>query len=155
MIWHGLGALEPDIRLPSGDLPALGDALTDGLITKGFYGAVFDGQFIYYCPTRSREDRRSVHGHVLRYNSHMDFRDPAAYSAYDAGHTDGLRTAGFYGSAFDGRRLQGPSQLPHLRRGCCCRYETECRNRVRRSTSLFRTLRGQSYGALRFRRQLR
>ena len=76
---------------------------TDGLTTKGFYGAVFDGQYVYYCPIRSREERTSVHGCVLRYDTHMDFKDPAAYSAYDAGRTDGLHTAGFYGSAFDGR----------------------------------------------------
>ena len=78
---------------------------TDGLITKGFYGAVFDGQYVYYCPIRSREERTSVHGCVLRYNTHMDFHDPEAYSAHDAGHTDGLHTAGFYGSAFDGRYI--------------------------------------------------
>ena len=76
---------------------------TDGLITKGFYGAVFDGQYVYYCPIRSREERTSVHGCVLRYNTHMGFHDPGAYSAHDAGNTDGLHTVGFYGSVFDGR----------------------------------------------------
>ncbi len=91
------------LRSAMDSFSAFDAGVTDGLITRGFYGAIFDGQYIYYCPIRSREDRRSVHGHVLRYNTHMDFRDPTAYSAYDAGHTDGLRTAGFYGSAFDGR----------------------------------------------------
>ena len=79
--------------------------LTDGLTTKGFYGAVFDGQYIYYCPIRSREDRTSVHGYVLRYDTHVDFDTARAYSAYDAGHTDGMQTAGFYGGAFDGRYI--------------------------------------------------
>ena len=78
---------------------------TDGLSTKGFYGAVFDGQYIYFCPIRSREERSSVHGCVLRYNTHLDFHDRGAYAAYDAGQTDGLHTAGFYGGAFDGRYI--------------------------------------------------
>ena len=76
---------------------------TDGLDTRGFYGAIFDGRYIYYCPIRDREDRTSVHGRVLRYDTHRDFKDPQAYSAYDAGTTDGHDTRGFYGAAFDGR----------------------------------------------------
>lgn len=77
----------------------------DGLVTKGFYGAVFDGRYLYYCPTRSHEERTSVHAHVLRYDTHNLFDDPASYAAYDAGETDGLRTAGFYGAIFDGRYI--------------------------------------------------
>ncbi len=77
----------------------------DGLVTKGFYGAVFDGRYVYYCPTRSHEERTSFHAHVLRYDTHNLFDDPASYAAYDAGETDGLRTAGFYGAIFDGRYI--------------------------------------------------
>ena len=40
--------------------------MTDGLICAGYYGAVFDGRHIYGCPIRSRRERNSVHGHVLR-----------------------------------------------------------------------------------------
>ena len=76
---------------------------TDGLASRGFFGAVFDGQYVYGCPSRSENERTAVHGVVLRYNTLKDFRDPAAYEAYDAGHTDGLLTRGFYGGAFDGR----------------------------------------------------
>ena len=76
---------------------------TDGLASRGFFGAVFDGQYVYGCPSRNESERTAVHGVVLRYNTLKDFRDPAAYEAYDAGHTDGLLTRGFYGGAFDGR----------------------------------------------------
>ena len=78
---------------------------TDGLVTRGFYGAIFDGRYIYFCPIRHREDRTSVHGCVLRYDTHQDFKSPSAYCAYDAGGTDGLHTRGYYGAAFDGRHL--------------------------------------------------
>ena len=78
---------------------------TDGLDTRGFYGAIFDGRYIYYCPIRHREDRTSVHGCVLRYDTHRDFKDLEAYTAYDAGRTDGLATRGFYGTVFDGRYI--------------------------------------------------
>ncbi len=78
---------------------------TDGLASRGYFGAVFDGQYVYGCPSRNQDERTAVHGVVLRYNTHKDFRDPQAYEAYDAGHTDGLHTSGFYGGAFDGRYL--------------------------------------------------
>ena len=77
----------------------------DGLETRGYFGAVFDGRYLYGCPVRSHEDRRSVHGHVFRYDTHGDFHDPGCYEAYDAGSTDGLRTEGYYGGYFDGRYL--------------------------------------------------
>ena len=76
---------------------------TDGLSTKGYFGAVTDGRYVYFCPVRDHQDRYSVHGRVLRYDSQAPFHSAAAWAAYDAGHTDGLRTVGFYGGAFDGR----------------------------------------------------
>ena len=76
---------------------------TDGLSTKGYFGAVTDGRYVYFCPVRDHQDRYSVHGRVLRYDSQAPFHSTAAWAAYDAGHTDGLRTVGFYGGAFDGR----------------------------------------------------
>jgi len=96
-----------------------------GLDTRGFYGAIFDGRFIYYCPIRHREDRRTVHGCVLRYDTHRDFRDHDAYRAYDAGHTDGLVTKGFYGAAFDGRHLFFiPRDDGHVHHSRFLRYDT-------------------------------
>ena len=76
---------------------------TDGLATVGHYGAVFDGRYVYFCPIRETADRKSVHGRVLRYDTHGDFGDSESYDAYDAEGTDGLRTVCYYGAAFDGR----------------------------------------------------
>jgi len=78
---------------------------TDGLICAGYYGAVFDGRHVYGCPIRSHRARDSVHGHVLRCDTHGDFHDAATWEAYDAGGTDGLNTVCYYGAAFDGRHV--------------------------------------------------
>jgi hypothetical protein len=76
---------------------------TDDLETRGYFGAVFDGQYVYFCPIRDHNERTSVHGRVLRFNTHKDFGAAAGWEAFDASYTDGLHTAGFYGGAFDGR----------------------------------------------------
>ena len=76
---------------------------TDGLDCTGYYGAVFDGRYVYCCPIRSNMHRSSVHAHVLRYDTQGDFKNPASWSAYDAGGTDGLNTVCYYGAVFDGR----------------------------------------------------
>lgn len=73
---------------------------TDGLETKGFFGAVFDGRYVYFVP---QHDELTRHGRVLRYDTHGSFKDPASWAGYDAGSTDGLNTKGYYGAAFDGR----------------------------------------------------
>ena len=99
---------------------------TDGLICSGYYGAVFDGRHVYACPIRSHRERTSVHGHVLRCDTHGDFHDPSTWEAYDAGGTDGLNTVCYYGAAFDGRHVifapRDDSQGYHSR---VLRYDTQ------------------------------
>jgi hypothetical protein len=78
-------------------------AQTRGLPTVGFDGGVFDGRFVYYV---GYFDNRSLfHGWMLRYDTRGDFLDPQNWLATDAGRTDGLKTVGFNGGAFDGRYL--------------------------------------------------
>lgn len=72
---------------------------TDSLVTKGYYGAVSDGRYIYYAPCRTE----NFHGRVLRYDTASIFTAAASYDAYDAGLTDGLQTKGYAGAVFDGR----------------------------------------------------
>jgi|GEM_PF-383398 len=76
---------------------------TDGLPSRGYFGAVFDGRYVYFVPEMHGEEGMPTHGVVLRYDTHHDFYDHASYEAYDASTTDGLDTRGFYGGAFDGR----------------------------------------------------
>lgn len=79
---------------------------TDGMDCFMYYGAVFDGRYVYFCPIRSkRADRLSVHAHVLRYDTHKRFHAPESWEAYDAGATDGMKTVCYYGAVFDGRHV--------------------------------------------------
>jgi hypothetical protein len=98
---------------------------TDGLDCVGFYGAVFDGRYVYWCPIRSHKDRTTVHAHVLRYDTQGDFYDPLSWQAYNARATDGLNTVCYYGAAFDGRYViftpRDDSQGYHSR---VLRYDT-------------------------------
>ncbi len=67
---------------------------TDGLNTKGYFGAVCDGRYVYFAPQFNGDER---HGEVLRYDTHGDFSKSESWEAYSAGNTDGLRTKGYYG----------------------------------------------------------
>lgn len=83
-----------------GEFEAYDAGFTSGLETIGFFGAVFDGRYVYFVP---QHDRTTRHGRVLRYDTHAGFKDPDAWQGYDAGQTDGLETKGYYGAVFDGR----------------------------------------------------
>ena len=74
-----------------------------GLPTRGYFGAVFDGRHVYFVPEQHGEEGMPTHGVVLRYDTHGPFDDRKSYAAYDAGHTGGMDTRGFYGAVFDGR----------------------------------------------------
>ncbi len=78
---------------------------TDGLDTRDFDGACFDGRFVYFIPYWDAGE--NYHGEFLRYDTAGEFTDPAAWCAVDAGLTDGLKTVGFNGAAFDGRFIYG------------------------------------------------
>ena len=100
---------------------------TDGLSTKGYFGAVTDGRYVCHHPVRDHQDRYSVHGRVLRYDSQgAPFHSTAAWAAYDAGHTDGLRTVGFTGAPLTGatsiliRAMTGTATT----RACCATMRT-------------------------------
>jgi hypothetical protein len=73
---------------------------TDGLNSTGYFGAVFDGRFVYFSP--EQRDSLDTHAVVLRYDTHGDFKDRNSYAACDASKTSGLEVRGFYGAAFDG-----------------------------------------------------
>ena len=78
---------------------------TTGLHTKGYDGAAFDGQYVYYIPFyEGDEPQRGFHCRVLRYNTCMNFSGKAAWNAADGGvFTYPPNPGGFNGGAFDGR----------------------------------------------------
>ena len=75
---------------------------TSGMNTTGFFGAVFDGRYVYFVP---QHDGTRRHGKVTRYDTRGDFHDAASWVAYDAGKTSGLNTKGYYGAVSDGRYI--------------------------------------------------
>ncbi len=72
---------------------------TDGLDTTGFLGAVFDGRYLYFAPQHNTQRR---HGCVLRYDTHLPFKNKNSWQAYNAEETSGLVARGYYGAVFDG-----------------------------------------------------
>lgn len=73
---------------------------TDGLDSTGYFGAVFDGRYVYFSP--EQHESQATHAVVLRYDTHNNFSSRSSYVAYDASKTSGLDVRGFYGAAFDG-----------------------------------------------------
>ena len=72
-----------------------------GVDPDGYYGAAFDGQYVYFAPAYNGSDR---HGEVLRLDTTGDFEDVSAWSTFDAGANGvGTDLDGFYGILFDGR----------------------------------------------------
>jgi len=68
---------------------------TAGLATRGDYGAIADGRYVYYVP---RTDGASHHSRVLRLDTSAPFADEQSWTAHDAGPP-----VSYQGGAFDGR----------------------------------------------------
>lgn len=92
----------------------------DGLSTKGYFGEVFDGRYVYFVPCRERE----FHGRMLRYDTKGEFKAASSWAAYDAGNTDGLTTLGYAGGVYDGRYVYYvPFSTSKFRHGRVLRYD--------------------------------
>ena len=92
----------------------------DGLSTKGYFGEVFDGRYVYFVPCRELE----FHGRMLRYDTKGDFNAASSYNAYDAGSTDGLKTIGYAGGVYDGSYVYYvPFCTSKFRHGRVLRYD--------------------------------
>ena len=105
---------------------------TSGLTARGYDGGIFDGRYVYFLPFWQGGDAKTgFHGELLRYDTQRPFEIRSAWSAVDAGHTDGLATVGFNGGAFDGRYLYGapwregtPEDGKIVSHGRVLRYDT-------------------------------
>lgn len=65
----------------------------DGFTTKGFQGAVFDGQFLYFIPYNNG----AYNGIVLRYDTTKPFKASGSWEAYDLGSLAGGAAKGYWG----------------------------------------------------------
>ena len=71
---------------------------TDGLETRGNYGAVFDGRYVCFIPRgRQYEEKTKLHTRFLRYDTHRDFKEKTSWSAYDFSLEHSHQSAGFDG----------------------------------------------------------
>ncbi len=68
---------------------------TGGLTIRGYYGATFDGAYVYFTP---RTDGTNCHTRVLRYDTRQPFGAAASWAAFDVGLSNS-----YQGCAFDGR----------------------------------------------------
>jgi len=123
--YHGM-ALRYDTQgafTNSGSWAAYDAGNTGGLNTKGYWGGVFDGRYVYFVPFR---DSSSVHGKVLRYDTQGKFTNVTSWTAYDAGNTGGLDSKGFGGGVYDGQYVYfvpyWNTLSPH---GIALRYDTQ------------------------------
>ena len=67
----------------------------------GYFGAVFDGRYLYFVPENNGTER---HGEVLFYDTLGEFTNASSWAAYDPGaHGIGHDPDGYRGAAFDGR----------------------------------------------------
>lgn len=95
---------------------------TGDLETKGYFGVVSDGRYVYYVPCRMQD----FHGIVLRYDTQGDFKEQASWASYDAGKTDGLESRGYAGAVFDGRYVYFvPFAIKTARHAIVLRYDTK------------------------------
>ena len=69
---------------------------TDGLACVGFYGAVFDGRYVYWCPIRSHRIATQCTPMYCAAIPRAIFHDPQSWEAHDARGTDGLNTVCYY-----------------------------------------------------------
>jgi len=92
---------------------------TDGLNTKGYYGAIFDGRYVTYVPRRNPE---SFHTHALRYDTRKPFDQPAGWEAYDVGLEMSCQSG-----AFDGRYIYFSPGAGKVKgkRAIVIRYDTQ------------------------------
>ncbi len=101
-----------------------------GLQTQGYFGATYDGRYIYYAPCRAQD----FHGYALRYDTQKDFHSKDSWESYDAGQTDGLETKGYSGAVFDGRYVYYvPFAVLTQRHARILRYDTHADFRAQSS----------------------
>jgi hypothetical protein len=85
----------------SADWEARNCESTSGLSTKGYWGAIFDGQYVWFVPYW---DATVFHSKFLRYSIQGSFTAAGSWSARNAGSI-GTNTIGYAGAVSDGRYL--------------------------------------------------
>lgn len=70
----------------------------------GFYGATFDGRYVYLVQYDTGDPAVGPGGVIARYDTQADFQKPSSWSAFDA-HSIYANARGFSSAVFDGRNV--------------------------------------------------
>ncbi|MBF8264064.1 MAG: hypothetical protein HW387_1729, partial [Parachlamydiales bacterium] len=94
------------------------DTLTVNNASKGFFGGVFDGRYVYLVPNNNG----NYFGQITRYDTTQSFTAAASYTCFDTTTMD-VNSVGFQGGVFDGRYVY---LVPNNNRtsGTITRYDT-------------------------------
>jgi hypothetical protein len=76
------------------------DTRTINPSSEGFYGATFDGRYLYLSPYA--DGWGSYNSTMTRYDTKGNLSDPASWKVFDTATIDG-RAKGYFGATFDGR----------------------------------------------------
>lgn len=94
-----------------------------GTNPSGYYGAAFDGRFVYFSPFFN--DGNIQHGEVLRYDTNGGFTNPASWSTYDPDPSGTMGLDGYGGTVFAGGYVYfAPFSSGGVRHGRVLRYNT-------------------------------
>ena len=77
------------------------DTTTVNANSKGFKGAAYDGQYIYFVPNYTGS---AFSGQITRYDTRKNFNSAASYDVFDTTTVD-ANSKGFFGAVFDGRYI--------------------------------------------------
>jgi len=104
-VFHG-EIMRYDTRAPFGDVASweIFDAPASGVGNQGagFFGAGFDGSFVYFIPLWSAT---GLNGEFFRYDVSKPFSQASSWSTFDVGIGIGSVNGGYTGAYFDGRYL--------------------------------------------------
>ncbi len=94
-----------------------------GTDTRGYYGAVFDGRYVYFSPYKNST---GYNGEVLRYDTFGNFTTKSSWDAFIPGATSGVTgLQGYLGGCFDGRYVYfAPYANDAEYHGKALRYDT-------------------------------
>jgi hypothetical protein len=100
---------DPLVTLGDGGTPAgwtAFDVASENPAAAGFFGSVFDGQYLYLVPyANALSDNGGFSGMIARYNTQLSFGNPGAWTTFDMSTLPGGQSYGFQGAAFDGKYL--------------------------------------------------
>lgn len=92
------------------------DVKTVNSAAVAFYGAVFDGRYVYFVP-----DTNGASGRIARYDTQATFGTAGSWSTFDIASVNAT-AKGFHTGAFDGRYLY---LVPGDAHGTVARYDTQ------------------------------